>query len=71
MMTQTIQRQPATLALASIERLLVKLTKTDRGEDFVQYENRGLIIFTTTTNPFLREQSKRWFSEDTCKVNYQ
>jgi hypothetical protein len=71
MMGQTIRRQRTAIVLASIERLLVKLTKTDRGEDFVQYEHCGLILFTTKTNLFLLEQSKPWFSKGTCKVSYQ
>ena len=50
-------------------RLLDKLKKTCRDEDFIFHEEKGLIIFTTKTNLSILKQHKHWFSGGTFKVN--
>ncbi len=45
--------------------------KTDRGEDFVLYEDEKLIIFTTTSNLSALKGSKHWFADGTFKVSNQ
>ena len=42
-----------------------------RDEDFVLYEDKTLIIFTTNTNLSILKQNKHWFADGTSKVNYQ
>ena len=52
-------------------RLPKKYRKTYHDEDFILYEDKNLIIFTTNTNLSILKQSKHWFADGTFKVNYQ
>ena len=52
-------------------RLLEKYRKTYLDEDFILYEGKNLIIFTTNTNLSILKQNKHWFADGTFKVNYQ
>ncbi|CAF2849949.1 unnamed protein product [Rotaria sp. Silwood2] len=51
-------------------RLPEKLRKTYRDEDFILYEDKNLIIFTTQTNLSILKQNKHWFADGTFKVSY-
>ena len=52
-------------------RLPEKLRKTYRDEDFILYEDKNLIIFTTKTNLSILKQNKDWFADGTFKVKFQ
>ena len=52
-------------------RLPEKLRKTYRDEDFILYEDKNLIIFTTKTNLSILKQNKHWFADGTFKVKFQ
>ena len=67
----TIRRQRMTPTLGSDGRLPEKLRKTDRGEDFILFEDEKLIIFTTKSNLSILKQYKHWFADGTFKVSYQ
>jgi hypothetical protein len=68
MILQTIRRQRATPKAQSGDRLPEAFRKTDRGEDFVLFENSGMIIFTTKTNLSVMKSAKHWFADGTFKV---
>ena len=54
----TIRRQRTAPAMSPDGRLPEKLRKTDRGEDFILFEDKNLIIFTTKSNlSILKQQS--------------
>jgi len=68
---QTIRRQRTTPAATPNGHLSDDLKKTCRGEDFLLYEDKEMIIFTTKTNLSILKQSKHWFADGTFKVSYQ
>jgi hypothetical protein len=68
MIMQTIRRQRATPSTGSDNRLPEDLRKTDRGEDFLLYEDTEMIIFSTRSNLSALKQSKHWFADGTFKV---
>ena len=68
MIMQTIRRQRTTPSTGSDDRLPEELRKTDRGEDFLLYQDTEMIIFTTTSNLSALKQSKHWFADGTFKV---
>ncbi|CAF1047482.1 unnamed protein product [Didymodactylos carnosus] len=49
-------------------RLPDNLKMTDRGEDFILYEDDKMIIFTTKTNLSVLKSFKHWFADGTFKV---
>ena len=49
-------------------RLPDHLRKTDRGEEFILFEDDEMIIFTTKKNLSLLKSYKHWFVDDTFKV---
>ena len=51
-------------------RLPEKLRKTYRDEDFILYEDKNFIIFTTKTNLSILKQNKHWFADGTFKVKF-
>jgi hypothetical protein len=71
MILQTIRRQRKTPSTSSNERLPAELHKTDRGEDFLLFEDAEMIIFTTKNNLSVLKQSKHWFADGTFKVCHQ
>ncbi|CAM4825423.1 unnamed protein product [Rotaria magnacalcarata] len=64
----TIRRQRTTETVDVNGRLLEKLRKTYRDEDFILHEDKKLIIFTTKTNLSILKQNKHWFADGTFKV---
>lgn len=66
-----IRRQRTTETVNVDGRLPEKLRKTYRDEDFILYEDKKLIIFTTKTNLSILKQNKHWFADGTFKVKYQ
>ena len=71
MLLQTIRRQRTMPTAAPGTQLPEELRKTDRGEDFLLYEDKKLIIFTTNSNLSALKESKHWFADGTFKVSYQ
>lgn len=68
MILQTIRRQRTTPATKSDDVIPDELRKTDRGEDFLLFEDKEMIIFTTKSNLSALKQSKHWFADGTFKV---
>jgi hypothetical protein len=68
---QTIRRQRATPSAVSGSGLPDHLKKTDRGEDFLLYQDKELIMFTTKSNLTVLKQSKHWFADGTFKASDQ
>ena len=66
-----IRRQRTVETVDVDDRLPEKYKKTYRDEDFMLYEDKNLIIFTTSTNLSILKQNKHWFADGTFKVNYQ
>ena len=65
-------RRQRTLETVDVDgRLSEKYRKTYRDEDFILYEDKNLIIFTTNTNLSILKQNKRWLADETFKANYQ
>ncbi|CAF1299838.1 unnamed protein product, partial [Adineta ricciae] len=67
-LARTVRRQRLTPCSTSNSLLPDLLRKTDRGEDFVLYEDNQMIIFATTRNLSLLKQCKHWFVDSTFKV---
>ncbi|CAF4857054.1 unnamed protein product [Rotaria socialis] len=65
---RTIRRQRSTPCLDPSSRLPDHLRKTDRGEEFILFEDDEMIIFTTKTNLSLLKSCKHWFVDGTFKV---
>ena len=66
----TIRRQRVNDKVDADGRLPNRLRKTDRGEDFILFEDEKLIIFASKENLSLLKQSKHWFADGTFKVSY-
>ncbi|CAF1677455.1 unnamed protein product [Rotaria magnacalcarata] len=64
---RTIRRQRSTPCLDPSSRLPDHLRKTDRGEEFILFEDDEMIIFTTKTNLSLLKSCKHWFVDGTFK----
>ena len=65
-------RRQRTVETADVDgRLPEKYRNTYHDEDFILYEDKNLIIFTTNTNLSILKQNKNWFADGTFKVNYQ
>ncbi|CAF0934932.1 unnamed protein product [Rotaria sordida] len=60
---KTIRRQRSTPYTDSNQGLPDKLRKTDRGEEFILFEDDEMIIFTTKTNLSLLKNSKHCLPE--------
>lgn len=67
-LARTVRRQRPTLSLTSTSQLPIELRKTDRGEEFILYEDNEMIIFTTRRNLSLLKECKHWFVDGTFKV---
>ncbi|CAF1416428.1 unnamed protein product, partial [Rotaria sordida] len=65
---RTIRRQRPKLRSDPNTRVPDNLRKTDRGEEFILYEDNEMIIFTTKTNLSLLKNCKHWFMGGTFKV---
>ena len=66
-----IRRQCTVETVNVDDRLPEKHRKTYSDEDFILYEDKNLIIFTTNTNLSILKQNKHRFADGTFKVNYQ
>ena len=67
----TIRRQRIAPKMGPDGRLSEELPKTDRGEDFILFEDEKLIAFTTKSNLSILKQHKHWFADRTFKIIYQ
>ena len=67
----TIRRQYIAPKMGPDGRLPEELRKTDRGEDFILFEDEKLITFKTKSNLSISKQRKHWFADGTSKVIYQ
>ncbi|CAF4933851.1 unnamed protein product, partial [Rotaria sp. Silwood1] len=67
-LARTVRRQRPTLSLTSSSQLPIELRKTDRGDDFILYEDNEMIIFTTKRNLSLLKECTHWFVDGTFKV---
>ena len=65
-----IRRQRTVEKIDVDGRLLEKLRKTYRDEDFILHQDKNLIIFTTKTNLSILKQNKHWFANGTFKVKF-
>lgn len=66
---RTIRRQRQAEPADPNKRLSDSMKQTDRGDNFVLYEDDKLIIFTTTSNLSVLKTCKHWFADGTFKVN--
>ncbi|CAF1988425.1 unnamed protein product [Rotaria magnacalcarata] len=64
----TIRRQCINDKTDADGRLPDRLRKTDRGEDFILFEDEKLIIFSSKINLSLLKENKHWFADGTFKV---
>ena len=64
----TIRRQRTAPKMGPVGRILEGLRKTDRGENFILFEDEALITFTTKSNLSILKQHKHWFADETFKV---
>ena len=67
----TIRRRRTTSKMDPDSRLPEELRKINGSEDFILFEGKKLIIFTTTSNLSILEKHKHWFADGTFKVIYQ
>ncbi|CAF4363303.1 unnamed protein product [Rotaria sp. Silwood2] len=65
---RSIRRQRQIAPLDNNNRLPSTLKKTDRGDDFVLFEDQQMIIFTTTSNLQVLKNCKHWFADGTFRV---
>jgi hypothetical protein len=68
-LSQTIRRQRVAPALAVNGKLPSILRETDRGEEFVFFENESMIIFTCNSNLSVLKECKHWFVDGTFSVS--
>jgi len=50
-------------------RLPLLLRQTDRGENFVLFEDDSMVIFTCDKNLFVLKECKHWFMDGTFSAN--
>ncbi|CAF1255522.1 unnamed protein product [Adineta ricciae] len=67
-LAKTVRRQCPMPCSTSTSQLRGIFRKTDRGEDFVLYEDNQMIIFATTINLSLLRQCKHWFVDGVFKA---
>ena len=65
---RSIRRQRQMEPLNEDSRIPTEFKKTDRGEDFILYEDEKLIVFTTKSNLSVLKNCKHWFADGTFKV---
>lgn len=70
MLLQTIRRQRCKPSVCAPNEVPEDLRKTDRGEDFLFYQDKEIIILTTKSNLAALKQSKHWFADGTFSVTY-
>ncbi|CAF1560987.1 unnamed protein product, partial [Rotaria sordida] len=70
---QTIRRERPAIQIDHNGRLPLILRQTDRGENFIFYEDESMVIFTCDKNLLVLNQCKHWFMDGTfsiCPKNY-
>ena len=65
---QTVRRERKPVQLDHGGRLPFMLRETDRGENFVLYEDDSMIIFTCEKNLSVLQECKHWFMDGTFSV---
>jgi len=65
---QTIRRQRPAIQLDHNGGLPLILRKTDRGENFVLYEDDSMVIFTCDKNLSVLKECPHWFMDGTFSV---
>jgi hypothetical protein len=68
-LSQTIRRQRVPPPLEMNSHLPSVLKQTDRGEDFVLFEDESMIIFTSHSNLNVLKECKHWFVDGTFSVS--
>lgn len=71
MLLQTIRRKRCKPSTGRPNEIPEELRKTDRGEDFLFYQDNEIIILTTKSNLSALKESKHWFADGTFSVNHQ
>jgi hypothetical protein len=67
-LSQTIRRQRMAPSLEVNGHLPSVLKQTDRGENFVLFEDDSMIIFTSDSNLSVLKECKHWFADGTFSV---
>lgn len=65
---QTIRRERPLIQLDHHGHLPLILRETDRGENFIQYEDESMIIFTCEKNLLVLKECNHWFMDGTFSV---
>ncbi|CAF1091814.1 unnamed protein product [Rotaria sordida] len=65
---QTIRRERPAIQLDHNDRLPLILRQTDRGENFIFYEDESMVIFTCDKNLLILNQCKHWFMDGTFSI---
>jgi hypothetical protein len=65
---RTVHRQRQADPLDSHSKLPANLKLTDRGDNFVLYEGKYLIIYTTDANLAVLKTCRHWFADGTFTV---
>ena len=68
-LSQTIRRQRVPLPLDLNSQLPAALKQTDRGENFILFEDESMIIFTSRSNLNALSECKHWFVDGTFSVS--
>ena len=65
---QTIRRERPPIQLDENGRLPLIFRQTDRGENFVLYEDDSMLIFTCDKNLSVLNQCPQWFMDGTFSI---
>ena len=68
-LAQTVRRRRPQLLLDINGQLPQILKETDRGENFVLFEDDSMIIFTSKSNLSVLKECKHWFCDGTFSVS--
>lgn len=68
-LSQTIRRQRVPTPLETNCNLPSALKQTDRGENFVLFEDESMIIFASHSNLNVLKECKHWFVDGTFSVS--
>jgi hypothetical protein len=68
-LSQCIRRQRPPLLLDINSELSPILKQTDRGENFIFFEDKSMIIFTTESNIKVLNECNNWFCDGTFSVS--
>jgi hypothetical protein len=66
---QTIRRERPAIQLDPNGHLPLILRQTDRGENFVLFEDQSMVIFTCDKNLSVLKECKHWFMDGTFSVS--